>query len=556
MFEMKRKYVTIGVLIIVIMIGVNLIGQPKSPAQNDPVIQSRNIAIDSLKQQIEKLNQRINSEMALSEKRLEVATISSDQAFTMIYTFGAVGSFLGGVFLVITWVRAQRAREDYRHEREFYEARIMEYARRQEETHIRAAQFDKQQLALGDTIVSKSSDMLSKQIDSIGKLGAVIGLVQQTFKMQLEREKSQKVLQLQLNTMDDMISTFKNHFMRQYDQINNIILTFKDHSRLEWTHLSMYEQTITARARMSFETIPEFILEEKKNADAMNLARVNQLLGVSAYYANDIDAAMKYLKTAYNIYSASKPPIEERYPYAFCCHFLGLIEKNWLQPNRKLELHISDAKKHFEEANKLLDFKKGEILTPLTLVEVLSYSENTRPEALQRLNNIINQLEKIKSSKNGLDSNQKLLLGRAYLFRGNLEYLENKFEQSYEWYQRSANELEHKHYALLSMALSLSDDKSDERMQCFQNGLEALELSDALRKSEDSVRVIALVWAVVAAHELKDDARRRRYLKEFSDTIMNMRSVGNRKPLFFCPLTKNLVTKEQLNQNLIKMINK
>lgn len=49
-----------------------------------------------------------------------------------------------------------------------------------------------------------------------------------------------------------------------------------------------------------------------------------------------------------------------------------------------------------------------------------------------------------------------------------------------------------------------------------------------------------LVWAVIAAHAFGDEDRAARYRDELQAVASDTRSVGNREPLFFCPVTKGV----------------
>ena len=100
------------------------------------------------------------------------------------------------------------------------------------------------------------------------------------------------------------------------------------------------------------------------------------------------------------------------------------------------------------------------------------------------------------------------------------------------------------------MALANPVDKTEEKMKLYQKGLAALEASDALRKKENVVRVIAIAWAAVAAHELADQQKRDQYCISFQAAGTEIRAVGHRVLLFFCPITKNLVSFEELSKNI------
>jgi len=72
---------------------------------------------------------------------------------------------------------------------------------------------------------------------------------------------------------------------------------------MDWTALTDEEIALALRARIIFEGIPEFVLEDERTSDSWAFARTCQLLGVSAFYANDIESAIELLNRSRDIYS-------------------------------------------------------------------------------------------------------------------------------------------------------------------------------------------------------------------------------------------------------------
>jgi tetratricopeptide (TPR) repeat protein len=321
---------------------------------------------------------------------------------------------------------------------------------------------------------------------------------------------------------------------------------------MAWTRLTNQEEAVATRALTTFETIPlsvlDTILIEDQGKNRYELASIYQLLGVSAFYTNDIDAAVRCLERGLQIYGNEDAPAEHLFPQAFCSHFLGLAEKNWCHLDRPLEANIASAKRHLEEAARRLQTKEGEFLTPLTLAEVLSYSEQTREAARRELDNNIGRLDKLKNS-GGLDANQDALYSRALLMRGNIDYLSGDLNQALTWYTRSHDHNRTNAYALLSMAQATPASESELRVTLFREGLALLEApSGPLSKREPSVRISALAWAIIATREAVDTAGQDRYSRDLDAAGSYARPVGGRAPLFFCPVTKTLVMFDQLKK--------
>lgn len=230
---------------------------------------------------------------------------------------------------------------------------------------------------------------------------------------------------------------------------------------------------------------------------------------------------------------------------------MGLIAKNWLREGRFIEATLVEAKTHLQEAMGLIGNRKGEFLTPLTVAQVLSYSEVDQEAARALLDQKLKELENLKLTPVGLNDNQDRLLGRAYLMRGNVEFVGGRHAEALVWYQKADHHRENDYAAQLSIALASPSSEAAVRREQFERGLRTLETSDAIGKREVSTRAIALARAVIAASEVgKEVAKKTRYQKALDALKAEIRSAGGRQPLFFCPTTKSLCTFDRLKQNL------
>jgi len=558
----------------------------QSPTEKDKDLHSM------LEARIDKLEGRIESEIKAADTRFQAMTQSTDRAFNILIwlsaIIGTIGTVLGIVMIAITWMRDRQRHQDYQHERRFYEDHVQRLEeqlslnqKRAREDYERERRFDEeralrtesrekerhehsiqlaessgkfqtklaeQQLAFGDAINIKSENMLGKQIDSITKLGGVIDLVQRVFDLLLTREEEQRELQKQLKDVTDTVSKGQKHFQDQYQQVVHDILTFKDHSRMAWTRLTTFEQSLAARTRATFQTIPNYIVDELSHDKPYEHGRVLQLLGVSAYYANDVIAAIEYLEKAKYLLDNDQVPSNYLLPRAFCLHFLGLIEKNWWHLDRPREANFVEAKQYLEKAAKLLKDQTNEFLTPLTLAEVLSYIDSERNNARVRTEENITRLNQKKTQGTGLNENQSNLLCRAYLIRGNLDFIDRKLADASKWYQKAIDHSKDYHFAWLSKALATEDKK--ERHTCFAKGLKLLEASNALYKQEDAVRLTACAWACIASGELKESEKLQKYQTELDAAEKTIRSVARREPLFFSPVHKMPESLKELTETV------
>ena len=464
----------------------------------------------NIETRIDRLENRVNSEIKAAELRFEAMATSTERSFNIIIwvsaIIGVTGTILGIVVLVINWMREQEHRKVYENERKFYEERLIKSDKLEQKT-------------------------MENEFANIEKINNVIKLIEHVYSKQEEREETLGKIEDELRGMGKVLSGFTGHFKEQYKEATRLILTFKDYSRLKWTNLNLSEVSIANRARTIFETLPTIEIKENEDKKPFEHARNLQLLGVSAYYANDIEYAIKYLEKAKALF-ANDFSDEYLYSCAFSLHFLGIIDKNWKREGVDIGTSLSSAVENLGKANYLLKNETEEFLTPLTYAEVCSYLDSYREESETRLKELINTFE---GKKESLNENQKALLTRAYLIRGNLDYLNKDYSLALEWYDKAILYSDN-HFAYLSKALVTKDHK--ERNNLFFDGLDRLENSGALNKTELTVRLTSIAWAIIASSEINDDKKISKYTKDLHDSGQNIRTVAHRQPLFFSPLEK------------------
>jgi tetratricopeptide (TPR) repeat protein len=482
--------------------------------------------VEAQRQQIER---RFDIQNEANNRQLESVSRATEWMFRIMAGIAVIGSLFG----VASWFKS---RQDYQQERKFYEERIKKIDEAQ-------STLTTQQISIGQNLVVHSDEMLKHQIASIGGLGSVIDLVKRTFEMQLGRQQEM-----------ELVTDLRTHFDAVYSAVSDGILSFSEHSRMAWTQLSAYEESLTNGARSDFRTIPDVVLKRQQEKDRYGFAHVLQLLGVSAFYANDIEWAERHLQRAKQIYRQNEAREQDLFPNAFCSHFLGLIAKNWLREGRFIEATLVEAKTHLQDAMALIGNREGEFLTPLTMAEVLSYSDVDQEAARVLLDKKLNELEALKLVPDGLNDNQNRLLGRAYLMRGNLAFVGGRLEEALAWYRKADSHRENDYAAQLSIALAIARSEAAARKEQFERGLRTLETSDAIGKREVSTRAIALAWAIIATCETGEPAKRIRHLKALDALKSEIRSAGGRQPLFFCPATKSLCTFDRLKQNLVVFV--
>jgi hypothetical protein len=164
-------------------------------------------------QRLSRLEQRIDSELKALERQTQV--------------FGVVAAVVVA-FLAFWGVwREHRQHKDYLAERSFFEERAKNAEARQQQSADL-------QLKFGEHMVGSSGDMLSKQVENIGKLGAVIGLVRDTFQLHLEREQAQSKIFSDIQEANAWIVEFHKESEEKFNSAKEVLSNFFTLSAMDW----------------------------------------------------------------------------------------------------------------------------------------------------------------------------------------------------------------------------------------------------------------------------------------------------------------------------------
>jgi hypothetical protein len=478
-------------------------------------------------------------------ERADGARDAADRRFDAVEKLFYLISLVGTVFLIGSAVIEARRRQSERDRFDLVLQRQDKFDRIAINAATQQGQLVDTQIELGNKVLLRSDEVLQKQIETMSKLGAVIELVENIFRSRLDQEKGREDLQTKLDQVTKIVDRQTADSRAQMETLVIVpMLQLAELTRMEWPRLGREEQAVAQSARMTFRSLSGVTIEESVRRDPLQVAQVCCLLGVSAYYANDVTEAFRLLVRSRELYdSVNVIPAEHRKPAAFCFHYLGVLEKNWWRATRPFEENLQESKRALEEADKRLRHNAGEFLTPLTLIEVLSYIETERVAASKRLADLLKKFAAIPADE--MDANQKSLKQRAHLLQGNLELFHGRSAAAVEAYA-SANGGAENHFALLSMGLLASREPHiGDATKWLSRGLTLLIESGALDKQEVTTRASNLAWAAVAAHAA-GDPRATEHANRFFQAMGHVRKVGDRVPLFFDPASKMLVTDEVL----------
>ena len=403
-----------------------------------------------------------------------------------------------------------------------------------------------------DKIEKREEPFAKAQLENIDKLNSVISLVEKTFDLQHKREEAQSTLIDELNHMKSIIKEFEEEAEEKYSDAKELILSLTDVKAMNWPKLTDETQYFAARARNKFEEVSRVVLRKEEKQNPYELAKVFQLIGISAFYSNDIASAFKQLGEADRIYETKSPRPDDAKSRAYTKHFLGVAAKNWRKTGDVARGNINEAYEYSSKADEIVKGDPQQFLIPVTLAEILSYRSDQKQDATAMVDKIIDRFKKLENQVN-LDANQHSLFVRTLLLKGNLEMTENKFDQAVCFYDEALKKDSKNAYTHLSLlhAQKLRGDIVDSEK--WEKALLLLESSGTTKKRETITRVIALVWAVIAAHE-GNVSIKERYLKDLDSIGTTLSSIAHREPLFFSPISKDLVDftdlKTQLSQYL------
>jgi tetratricopeptide (TPR) repeat protein len=215
--------------------------------------------------------------------------------------------------------------------------------------------------------------------------------------------------------------------------------------------------------------------------------------------------------------------------------------------------NIEEAYGHLSEAFEVVKEEKRQFLIPVTLAEVLCYRHGRQQEADDLIDTLLKRFDELSSAES-LDANQRALLVRTYLLKGNLAFTANRISDACLFYKKAFCEDQNSAFAHLSFAHAVPPGELDVAKEHWQKGLMLIEGSGAARKREITTRVTALVWGTIAAHKCDQAVSKERYTRELESISQSVRNITYRVPLFFSPLSKQLEELEELKSELLKYI--
>ncbi len=479
-------------------------------------------------QKLEILEYKLNAKTDSLEQRYEDFTKSATYFMSILSVFVAI-------LTIFSIYRSLQQHNDYIKEKEFFinKAEEMQKYERDQARKMR----------------ERERPFEKSQLQNIEKLNSVISLVEKSFDLQHKREEAQSKLVEEMEHMKIVIEQVEKEAKDKYRDARELILSLEDVKAMSWPILTDEIRAIAKNARDKFEQVSSIVLREEEEQHPYELAKVYQLIGISAFYSKDIASAFKNMGEADRIYSAIPMRPDDTMSRAYTKHFLGVAAKNWRKKGDIDRGNVNEAYEYLSKAAKIVKDDPRQFLISVTLAEVLSYRSYEYKVAAEIADEIIQRFKSLEDSEK-LDPNQRSLFVRILLIRGNLEMMSKRSNQAVSYYEKAFEKDSRNAYAHLSLLHAQGSNNSEK----WKNALSSLESSGATKKQETITKVIALVWATIAAHESKDETSVERYLRDLESIGVTLSHIANRQPLFFSPISKNIeefvVLKSQLSQYL------
>jgi len=412
---------------------------------------SQDNQIDSLKVKMEDLSRDVDSELKMANKRFEILLHSTERTFTMFYIFGALGSFIGGIFVFLAWRRDRQSHKDYKSERDFYEKRVLQtqgdYKNERkfyEERVLQTHEDYKTERKFYEERVKETYQNYENErkiyLDRICDLEKLLHenqsrIFQISEKLAERQGKSSEIVDSVMESIGKIVkfqATQAEQLSEQIQKfdftqaIKNIIDQVKELRKTVTRH-NLYlcsEDVIELSGRMKnmedLFNVPDF----KESIGCHYIRGLASLLQSRFHEANKHFSAVSELINTTKGLQEKDEAIE-----AVSYYFRGVLFKNIGK--------LSDSKDYFTEALRLWPTAKHEIRSRVELAEVVAlesdYQESTTKAAFNEIDKL---LEKHNKGDDVLSDNQLLFLKqnqtRLWMIEGNYAY-NNALKGKGEW---------------------------------------------------------------------------------------------------------------------------
>ncbi len=427
--------------------------------------------VDSLSRSVERLTIQVNSELRASETRIDGIKEATDRSFWVLIVLGAIGSIIGGAFVLGERAQEKQHHKDYMEERTFYEQRARRYERRQQETHQemlsiaktneerndathdQVLQLYRNQVRAGQDVITQTQSLFGHLETNFAKINEITtavasGATKNVTTLNEVLAAFQQIMQFKVKEaqlVDQIENELKEMERMRKQQVDELL---KDAVRLirkrfEFTNPDSILQRLMVEYRTKMDSISMIMIKKYTKADEEKVrdwhyGEIFLRRGVIAYYENDSAKARDMLKIAESFFpfleqQLESMPSDQKYGAAFTRYYLALIEKNYGD--------IHQAKNYIEDSyiawGKKIDH---ELLTPTARAEILSYAPGSIDKAREAIAEILERVKNLKRSGRPLAKHDAICAVRGHLILGNTYYVESEWEQALLHYREALKE--------------------------------------------------------------------------------------------------------------------
>ncbi|MGH7453482.1 MAG: hypothetical protein ACRENG_19185, partial [bacterium] len=514
-----RNFCLFPNLLIILMIfsAGSALAQPKGAGALAPSPAQLAVQIDSLAKThqqtakalhdaaatLKELKMRVDSEMAANHERVESFQEITNQLFWLFAVIGTVATVFGAL---VAYRGAKQQSELHGRVLRIYESQALVGEKYREHSG--------QILDLQESYSRGMADITTAFKDILENIKDVLGFRVEESKFALSALKEREEAAHLLPEIKRELEELRNARNAQMEDLLNDTARLK-RSRHEFTEPDRELQASIFQFRLKMDGMSKLFLD--KYADQPKYGLIFYYRGLIAFLESAILTANKLLRlseklTPFTATGLTAMPHDFRIHAAFTQFYLGLIQKNYGT--------MRIAHDHIEKSYRMYGGdEKGELLTLVTLAEVLSYL----PEELERARNYLKELfDRVESKvKTGsLTKAEAQYIPRAHLIYGNTFYVEKRWEEAQAAYKKVLDINSKNYYAHHSLGLILQEEKRPQEAQAtFDKAYQCLLDSRHLEtKPERNTQIGLNALAYLCLHDV-DRAAAKPYLDAVSSNL-------------------------------------
>jgi tetratricopeptide (TPR) repeat protein len=582
----------LGIFSLYILSPLVVLAQSTNPAPT-PATNSSQMAVqmDSLSRSVERLANQVNSELRASNTRIEAIKEGTDRTFWIFVILGAIGSFIGGAFVLGERARERQHHKDYAEERTFYEQRAQRYEQRQQEIHQQMLNITKNNEERNKAIHSEVLQLHKHQViagqDAIEHTGKLFNLVETNLEKinkittavasgakenvatlnevltAFQRIMEFKVVEAQdaAKLVERMKEELKELEVAREQQIEDLLRDAERliRKRFEYTNPDPGLQRLMVEFRTKMDGIQQTILMKYTKADSTGQRdwRYGEIFlrrGVIAYFENDPAKARDMLKIAEKFLPFSEKQLQsmssdQRYATAFTRFYLALIEKNY-GDIRKAQNYIENS---YVAWGKNVD---NELLTPTTRAEILSYAPGGIDKAREAIAEILPRVANLKQGGRTLAKHDAICALRAHMILGNTHYLQREWKKALLHYQNALKEDKEKYYSyyvchsIAQVLRKLGDAREAQKMleQAYKHLLDSRHLETKVAL-DSRILLNALAYLCTRAKKPKEAVH---YQQTIEELLLKIQKIDDLELRLFSLEQKRQVSKDEFWKELFK----